>query len=191
MGILDSLFDSIKRVGPEPRDLTPNVANKVAEHLRAKWPELAGIPGLWFSGSQVHSIVRGVEPPAASDTDIFILKDAESVTTIGPFGATTRTPLAEMMARLGLADAAATPRQPPPERPDYHPNGMDIEHPRGQFDVWTAVATTVQGQLRAYPRSHSHCRAAFSFMDGLVVLPNEEAPSDIPPVTGTPGEVAF
>lgn len=177
MGLFDSisLFKSIAKAGPEPRDLTPNVANKVAEHLSAKWPELAGIPGLWFSGSQVHSIVRGVEPPAESDTDIFVLADAEPVTTIGPFGAVTRSPLAEMMHRLGLQDDAGKPRQPPADKPHYEPDGLDIEHPRGQFDVWTSKSASVQGALRRYPRSHSHCRAAFSFLDGLVVLPNEEA----------------
>jgi hypothetical protein len=161
--------------GPQPRDLTPNAANKIAAHLSAKWPELRHIPGLWFSGSQVWSHLYGKEPPATSDTDVFVMADAPPVMTYGVFGVVQRTPLAEMMHRLGLAESAAKPRQPPADKPHYIPDGYDITHKRGDFDIWTTKATTPQGQLRSYPRSHSHCRAAFSFTDGLIVLPNEEA----------------
>lgn len=180
MGLLDGLFEKIDN-RPAARDLTPNVANKVADHLRAKWPELAGIPGLWFSGSQVHSIVRGVEPPAESDTDIFCLKNAPKVFTTEAvaWGVATieRSIEQEVMVRLkvdAVGTSTATPR--PPKNPMYNSNGVDITTPKGAVDFWTSEADTVAGQLRMYPRSHSHCRAAFSFTEGLIVLPNEEAP---------------
>jgi hypothetical protein len=177
MGCLDGIFGLIAMTDnrPPPRDLTPNVANRIAAHLSAKWPELVGVHGLWFSGSQVWSHLYGKEPPATSDTDVFVLADAPPVQVSTMLGVTTRSPLAQMVAQLGLSEADAKPRAVPAEKPHYEPDGMDIEHPRGSFDIWTTKAPTVQGALHMYPRSHSHCRAAFSFTEGLVVLPNEEA----------------
>lgn len=160
---------------PPARSTEANVANRVAAHLAAKWPELRGIPGLWFTGSQVWSHLYGIEPPTTSDTDVFVLADAPPVTILTPRGLVTRPPIAQMLHELGLPESAAKPRHPPQDKPHYVPDGMDVEHERGAFDVWTTKAATVQGQLRSYPRSHSHCRAAFSFSEGLVVLPNEES----------------
>lgn len=176
MGLL-SLFGSITEHNPQPpaRDFTPNVANRIAAHLEKKWPELRHIPGLWFSGSQVWSHLYGKEPPETSDTDVFVLATAQPVTSYSTLGATQRSPLAELLHKLGLPESAAVPRKPPEDKPHYVPDGCDVKHVRGDFDIWTTKAETVQGQLRSYPRSHSHCRAAFSFFDGLVVLPNEEA----------------
>lgn len=172
----DNIFaESCGVTQPAPRDTSPNAANRIAEHLTKKWPELVHINGLWFSGSQVWSHLYGKEPPATSDTDVFVLADAPGVQMHSFFGTTTRPPLAELMHRLGLPESAAKPRTVSADKPHYIPDGCDITHERGEFDVWTTKAATVQGQLRSYPRSHSHCRAAFSFTEGLIVLPNEEA----------------
>lgn len=177
MGLLDGLFDKMKAHGPQPRSTEPNVANKIAAHLTAKWPELVGIPGLWFSGSQVHAIVNGKEPPASSDTDIFCLRGVEKVKSFeaGYISAifTERTVLDEVMYRLKVGKEAVTPRTHP--NPMYQSRGYDIKAERGDLDLWTAEADSVHQQLRMYPASHSHCRAAFSFTEGLVVLPNEAA----------------
>lgn len=179
MGIFDNIFTTltVKPVDRPPRDLTPNVANRIGAHLAAKWPELRHIEGLWFSGSQVWSFLYDKLPPLGSDTDIFVMADARPVQTLTSFGVVTRSPLAEMMHRLGLEDDAAKPRVPPQGKTHYVPDGMDVEHERGSFDVWTTQAATVRGQLQSYPGSHSHCRSAFSFTEGLVVLPNEAAPT--------------
>lgn len=176
MGLLSGLFESIAKAGPAPRSTEPNVANKIAAHIRAKWPELVGVPGLWFSGSQVWSFLYDKEPPADSDWDIFVCKNAAPVVSYegGFLGSPTRTeraPLEEALYRI--KPLKVTPRQPP--NPMYSSNGSDVETERGDIDVWTSEAESPQRAIRDYPASHSHCRAAFSFTEGLVVLPNEAA----------------
>lgn len=154
-----------------------NMANKIAAHLRAKWPELQHLP-VWFSGSQVWSFLYGEEPPAGSDTDIFVLKDEPAIISYeGGFLSSIRVErpvIDQVFVNLGLTKEQVTPRTP--ANPMYQSNGFDVKTERGDIDVWTAEAKSVVEQLRMYPGgSHAHCRAAFSFRDGLVVLPNEAA----------------
>lgn len=180
MGIFDGIFRSVESGGKVSRP-TPNVANAIGEHIRAKWPEIVDVPGLWFSGSTVWSFLYGDKPPETSDLDVFTLKNAEPVVSYGGMGGwlgmnrTERTPIGEMLHRLGLKPEDGKEKNPS-AKPHYHVNGADFTHARGEIDVWTITGETVQDELRRYPAgSHSHCRAAFSFRDGLVVLPNENA----------------
>lgn len=172
MGIFDGLIDkTVKTAQP-----WPNTANKVKAHIAAKWPELTTVPGLWFSGSQVWSFLYDKEPPADSDWDIFVCKDAAPVVSYeGAFlaGPTRieRPPLEEAMARI--KPLSVTPRTP--ANPKYTSNGADVKTDRGDIDVWTSHGASVAAVLRDYPATHAHCRAAFSFTEGLVVLPNEAA----------------
>lgn len=176
------IFKAIdEKSNPPPRSVEPNAANKIAEHLKAKWPELVGIPGLWFSGSQVWSHLYGKEPPTESDLDVFACQDAQPVVSylgVGTFlgmSKTERTPIGEMLHRLGLKPEEGRTKNTA-GKPHYHVNGADFTHPtRGEIDVWTTAAKDAVTCVKGYPRSHSHCRAAFSFTEGLVVLPNEAA----------------
>lgn len=154
----------------------PNAANKVRDHLLAKWPELQWVANIWFSGSQVWSWLYHMVPPETSDLDIFALKDAPphvSYEGDGLFSMTRveRHPIAAALHALGLKPEEGRPK---PAKAGYEDSGMDITHPRGEIDVWTSKGRTVADVLGMYPgHSHAHCRAAFSFQHGLVVLPNE------------------
>lgn len=83
-----------------------NAANKVRNHLLAKWPELQYAPGIWFSGSQVWSWVYGMVPPETSDTDIFALQDAGPVVgyecDFRAMKRVERTPIGHALHLLGL-----------------------------------------------------------------------------------------
>jgi hypothetical protein len=170
----------------------PNVANEIAARVAARWPELARdpIPGVWFTGSNVWELLypelSDRRPPLGRDWDIF---------TIGEDAAH------QVAARLGLARYPACRTKdkrhgaPMTIDPAHVPNlvvlPMDCVDPdtgpsygegycyateRGEVDLWISTPGDVLGELRTYPAgSHAHCRAAFSFTDGLVVLPNELA----------------
>lgn len=179
------IFDEISVMNNAPRydkvsQPWPNAANKIAAHLRAKWPELVNIPGLWFSGSQVWSWLYDKEPLATSDTDVFSLGDAPRISTVAEgdlFETVSRTPVGELLHKLGLKPEQGTLRLPRTGKDGTaYGKGACFTHERGSIDVWTSPYD-VQGALRNYPgASHAHCRAAFSFTEGLVVLPNEVAP---------------
>jgi hypothetical protein len=55
-------------------------------------------------------------------------------------------------------------------------DGFCYRTDRGLLDLWLAESGGVLAEIRSYPtESHAHCRAAYSMVDGLVVLPNEVA----------------
>jgi hypothetical protein len=170
----------------------PNAANFVAGHVAASFRSLAidPVPGVWFTGSNVWSFVLGMDPRPGSDWDIFVIGENDS--------------LAEMIARtvvlrLGLLNfpacptdkkqtggektisAGNVPRLPRLPNVDRY-NGGDgfcYATDAGDIDVWISTASDAAGELRSYPsNSHAHCRAAFSFSEGLVVMPNERAIHD-------------
>lgn len=174
------------REGSVPVDSKPvkvsqpwqNAANKIRDHLLAKWPELQYCADIWFSGSQVWSFLYGQEPPETSDLDIFALKDAPPVISYeGDFlgmARVERTPIGHALHCLGLKPEQGRPKNPVNASQEYSVNGADFTHERGEIDVWTSKGKSVEDVLGMYPgASHAHCRAAFSFRKGLVVLPNE------------------
>lgn len=163
----------------------PNAANLIAAHVAARFPELARdpIPGVWFTGSNVWAWLYGDEPPLGADWDIFVT------------GAGAEVVAAAVADRLGLAscpacrtkdkrkaavrtvDADHVPRLVPNARDDgSYGEGYSYETDSGEVDLWISTPGDVLGELRDYPTaSHAHCRVAFSFTDGLVVLGNEHA----------------
>lgn len=147
--------------GTEPKKVAktwPNVANGVDSWLREKWPELVGVRGLWFTGSSVWSHLYAMYPPAKSDLDIFCL----------PLSAARYNEVSDgVLGALGLniLDSKRT-----------YLGARRWQSKRGQIDFWMSDFPTVHQQLLAYSSdSHAQCRAAYSFTDGLVVLPNEKA----------------
>lgn len=147
-----------------------NVANRVAAHLRNRCPELCAIPGLWFSGSNVWAFLYGQEPDPNADLDVFMLQP--KITVENCFD----DPRRALCKQLGIADEdmeLSKVKTGPDE--DQYKEGIKALYKGGKLDIWEAVGTP-QDALRDYPgRTHAHCRAAFSFADGLIVLPNEEA----------------
>ena len=60
---------------------------------------------------------------------------------------------------------------------DLHGVGYSYQTSRGVVDLWVSQEGGVFGELLAYWfESHSHCRAAYSPVLGLVVLPNDRVP---------------
>lgn len=158
MDIFDSLIE-LKAGYGSLRDR--NAANLIATHITVRWPALTAIRGLWFTGSQVWEHLYGRKPSTFSDLDMFEL---------GGFGAHfRRSPIAAAVRALSLTEAMRVPK-------GSRPNGRHYLRPDGRmFDMWRGKPTVV-ATLQAYPSvSHAHCRAAFSFTEGLVVLPNEAA----------------
>ncbi len=159
----------------------------VEECVAAQWPELAESPiqGLWFTGSSVWGILY---PPVVGliratteqprDWDLFVLDELGAQQTVTRMG-WTRFPACPTHAKRDQAtDKTISERNVPRARSgsDGTPygDGVSYETDRGVVDLWISTAGSALEEIRAYPEgSHDHCRAAFSFSDGLIVLPNE------------------
>lgn len=163
-----------------------NVANQVAVHVATTWPELAGEPicDLWFTGSQIwHHLYPDLprrEPTLPSDWDVVAMTELASDRMVSRFGLAampaclTRDKKTEGKRRM--VDPRHVPRLAPPSdgvRPVGYDDGFSYLLGRGELDLWISGQASIADELRSYPDgSHAHCRAAFSFTDGLVVLPN-------------------
>lgn len=154
----------------------PNVANTIAEHLRKVAPELCDIPGLWFSGSNVWRHLYACDPPARdADLDVFFVGGhLESKTILGLLGDQYVDRREALLDRLGVPKTDRIyPTVKTGPAGDNYAQGCHALYQGRKLDVW-CNGPTVQDVLSDYPKaSHAHCRAAFSFEHGLVVLPNE------------------
>ncbi len=166
----------------------PNVANAIAAHVSAAWPELAAVTGVWFTGSQIWSWLYAGPPLAGSDWDIFALDERSAAAVADRLGLrglpACRTRDKRNGAPRTVSDRHVPVLAPPLVEDDGSPDGTGYSEgycyatERGELDLWLAEPGGVIAELRSYPSgSHAHCRAAFSFTDGLVVLPNECAAS--------------
>lgn len=145
-----------------------NVANRIATHLMRRCPELCAIPGLWFSGSNVWPFLYGKEPPTDADIDVFLVGATD------PDG--FDDPRVNLCKQLGIApdDMTLSGVQSGFDG-DLYMQGVKALYKGNKLDIWECGETPWVA-LRNYPtKSHAHCRAAFSFADGLIVLPNEMA----------------
>lgn len=153
-----------------------NMANIIGEHLKRIAPDLAARPNLWFSGSNVWSFLYGEVPAEDADIDVFYCGPHRQVLRDGILGPEWQQARWKLMEDLGIP---ASERMHVPVRTGRHQDlyGMGIQalYKGRKLDVWDGGETVVE-TLSNYPTvSHAHCRAAFSFTDGLVVLPNEAA----------------
>lgn len=160
-----------------------NIANVIADRVARRFPELARNPPsqVWFTGSNIWTLLYGSGTGAElEDWDLFALTDSaasELVTTMGW----------HLLPSLSTGDKQKGGHEPSVntlhvpkliERPEgnLYSDGYCYFTDHGQVDVWVALRGDVLDELRTYPaESHAHCRAAFSFTDGLIVLPNERA----------------
>jgi len=168
---------------------TPNVANAIAARITARFPELAEdpIPGVWFTGSNIWSLLYPDQPVLARDRDwdIFTLSQQAAHRVARRLGLAAHPACRTKDKRHHVPktiDAAHVPHlvsgRPTegvdPELGPSYGEGYCYATDRGEVDLWISTPGDVLGELRTYPTgSHAHCRATFSFTDGLVVLPNE------------------
>lgn len=184
---MDSLLSGLKDKPYKVARTDGNVANRIGAHLRAKWPELVNIPGLWFSGSQVWSFLYGEEPSETSDTDVFIVDSDTRPHSELPVW----HPKNLLLKELGVVWNDGVDKHPRTGEAGttYAKDGRSWNTAKGAIDLWTSP-TSAQDALRNYPTaSHAHCRAAFSFTEGLVVLPNEL--TDQPAPVDGPADIGF
>lgn len=77
-------------------------------------------------------------------------------------------------ALQGSVDIAHTTFSEPAQ--NGYKAGWSYATPRGDVDLWLSPGGAYD-EISTYPaESHAHCRMAFSFTEGLLVLPNETAP---------------
>lgn len=165
-----------------------NIANWIAQHVAARFPELADnpIPGVWFTGSNVWSMLYGYPSASAQcgDWDVFATSELVAIQLVTGMGwnLLPAYPTRDKQANLKKPIVSATGNIPSLTK-SVAPNGCAYSDgfcyitERGEVDVWVAADGDVIDEIKAYPvESHAHCRAAFSFTDGLIVLPNERAP---------------
>lgn len=156
-----------------------NIANRIAAHVAKRFPDLAAHPigDIWFTGSSVWSLVYGLPSPG-HDWDIFALNElaaTQLVTTMNwnfcPAFKTREKRTGDRTPEINWEKNIPTGHG----RSSYS-DGYCYMTPGGEVDVWISDSGSAAVELRSYPiASHSHCRAAFSFTDGLIVLPNENA----------------
>jgi hypothetical protein len=166
---------------------TPNIANAIAERIADKFPELADDPigGIWFTGSNVWSLLYPDQPVRERDWDIFAVSEqaahrvAVRLSLAANPACRTKDKRHHVPKTISAAHVPNLAGVRPTEDVDseFGPSyggGYCYATDRGEVDLWISTPGDVLGELQTYPTgSHAHCRAAFSFTDGLIVLPNE------------------
>jgi hypothetical protein len=167
-----------------------NLANMIEEHVTHTWPEIARTapPDVWFTGSHIwHFLYPELsqrEPPLIRDWDIFTIEDATAQWIIGVYG-WNRRPSCRTSDKWGRAPRIIDVTRIPVLQTRTPRGGISVsgygdgysyQTDRGIVDLWISDLGSPLAELKAYPTvSHAHCRAAWSFTDGLIVLPNEHA----------------
>ena len=168
-----------------------NLANTIEEHVAHTWPEVAlsAPANVWFTGSHIwyllypafsqHARLVTRNPPAlVRDWDIFTIGAAPARWIVGVYG-WNRTPSCRTSEKWGaprVLDEEHIPQIPGSVSESGYGDGYSYQTDRGVVDLWISEFDNPLAELRAYPiASHAHCRAAWSFTDGLIVLPNERA----------------
>lgn len=163
-----------------------NVANWIAAHVARRFPELFDnpIPGVWFTGSNIWSQLYGIPSPSAEarDWDIFTLDEGTALKLVTGMGWNLFPAFQTKEKRTGNREPTVNPDRHIPKLTYSNMTGNSYSEgycyvtPAGDVDVWVTSESGVLEEIRTYPSSsHAHCRAAFSFTDGLIMLPNEAA----------------
>jgi len=171
-----------------------NLANLVEDRMGRAWPEIAGAAptGVWFTGSRVWRLLypdlAEVDHAAcASDWDIFTIGEEPALWIVDrlrlrhvPSCRTSDKWGGELGPAAWIADGTRVPAWRPGEAGrtsgSGYGDGYSYRTDRGIVDLWISSLDSALAEIRAYPTaSHAHCRAAWSFADGLIVLPNESA----------------
>lgn len=176
-----------------------NIANEAHDLCRMHFPGLAASDSLgimrnvWFTGSRIWALLYAdlPRPAEGSDWDIFVVGDdaARHVASVLNLRASPACPTREK--RHGAQRTISLDHVPrlvphPTQAFGAYGEGYSYATPSGEIDLWVSTPGDVFDELRTYPgTSHAHCRAAFSFVNGLIVLPNELAihtPTELEPL---------
>jgi hypothetical protein len=164
-----------------------NIANVVHDHVARTWPEIAslGLDGVWFTGSRIWwllypDLLPARVPSLEVDWDIFALREPQAQ-ALARIMRWNRMPACRTRDKW-TKDARVAAEDMVPrgvgrrDRDLVYDEGCSYATDRGVVDLWIAASGDVATEIRDYPtESHAHCRAAFSFRGGLIVLPNERA----------------
>lgn len=149
-----------------------NVANKCKD-----WVETNNLPmhdGVWYTGSKIWSKVYwDMTPNITHDTDIYCESYrtfCSVMTQMNWWGHSYQSKdWNRSIGNNGTLNIKTTGRKFIPSGDARFQGGIDIWYPLDE-------SLSVVDMLKAYPsESHSHCRAAYSPTQGLVILPNENA----------------
>lgn len=169
-------------------DTTCNIANWIAAHIAKRFPELAAnpIPGVWFTGSNVWSLLYGSDA-TEKDWDIFTIDEAAARNLVTGMGWNLCPSFQTKYKAVGQRDPRIDPERHIPKLTYSNMSGCAYSEgycyitPGGDVDVWVTSEDSALDEIRTYPlSSHAHCRVAFSFTDGLIILPNEMAGVGVP-----------
>lgn len=162
-----------------------NLANVIEKHVARTWPEIAHAAptDVWFTGSHIwHFLYPDLPqryPPLVRDWDVFTIGDPPARWIVEVYG-WNRTPSCRTSDKWGASprviDVSRIPAIPGSVSVSGYGDGYSYQTDRGIVDLWISEFDNPLAELRAYPTSsHAHCRAAWSFTEGLIVLPNEKA----------------
>lgn len=178
---------------PEKRShFLANLANHVDDLVRTAWPEICdfcdhGRPEVWFTGSRIWGMLYPDlprrSPPLELDWDVFTVGEDlahDLVRALGwnqlPACLTSR----KWVDRRIIAPSLHVPSLADPStgsEQDGYGAGFSYQTSRGVVDLWVSQEGSAFGELHAYrSESHAHCRAAYSPVLGLIVLPNDRSP---------------
>lgn len=164
-----------------------NLANWITGQVAGRFPEFAAnpIPGVWFTGSKIWTMLYGVPSPSAEakDWDIFTVSELTALQLVTGMGWNLSPAFPTRDKRYGVRNPTIDPERHIPKLstkldPDgnAYSDGYCYVTPDGDVDVWVTGCGNALDEIRTYPStSHAHCRAAFSLTDGLIMLPNEAA----------------
>jgi hypothetical protein len=172
-----------------------NLANTIEEHVARAWPEVArtATPNVWFTGSHIwHFLYPALlqqDPPLPRDWDIFTIgaTPAQGLVDLYGWNLTPSCRTNEKWTAPRIIDTSRIPKTPGSVSTSGYGDGYSYKTDRGIVDLWISEFESPLAEIREYPTaSHAHCRAAWSFTDGLIVLPNERARESASgnPVTG-------
>lgn len=163
----------------------PNLANRIAEHVTRRFPDLARnpMPDVWFTGSNVWRLLYDESVPDGLDWDIFTLDELTAMQLVTGMSWNLCPAFPTREKRSGDRNPVMDPERNIPKLSkkldadgNAYSDGYCYLTDAGEVDVWVTGARDALTEIRTYPlASHAHCRAAFSFTDGLIVLPNEMA----------------
>lgn len=149
-----------------------NAANECKD-----WVETNNLPahgGVWYTGSKIWSkIYWDMTPNISHDTDIYCESYrtfCSVMTQMNWWGHSYQSKdWNRSIGNNGTLNIKTTGRKFIPSGDARFQGGIDIWYPLDE-------SLSVVDMLKAYPsESHSHCRAAYSPTQGLVILPNENA----------------
>jgi hypothetical protein len=165
-----------------------NLANTIEVYVACAWPAIAqAVPtNIWFTGSHIwyflypdlYLPLLQRDPPLIRDWDIFTIgaAPAQWLVELHGWNLTPSCRTTEKWTAPRIIETSNIPKTPGSVSMSGYGDGYSYKTDRGIVDLWISEFESPLAEIREYPtESHAHCRVAWSFTDGLIVLPNERA----------------